>query len=159
MRLSSLFRSLTLLCLTAPHLAGSALAETDAEDKAFGREIRPVEKTGCKEYWSIGLDPAKFGTHSLRRTKAVLIYRLIGNLRAVQLLLGHSKIEGTVRLDRPGARAMHAALQARDEACGRQSGGRAALSFRRSRRLRSSRQSTCQRAHRVARNACGAQKV
>ncbi len=46
---------------------------------------------------SIGLDPAKFGTHSLRRTKAVLIYRRIGNLRAVQLLLGHSKIDSTVR--------------------------------------------------------------
>lgn len=45
---------------------------------------------------SIGLDPAKFGTHSLRRTKAVLIYRRTGNLRAVQLLLGHSKIENTV---------------------------------------------------------------
>ena len=46
---------------------------------------------------SIGLDPAKFGTHSLRRTKGVLIYRRTGNLRAVQLLLGHSKIESTVR--------------------------------------------------------------
>ena len=42
---------------------------------------------------SIGLDPAKFGTHSLRRTKAVLIYRRTGNLRAIQLLLGHSKID------------------------------------------------------------------
>jgi integrase len=42
---------------------------------------------------SIGLDPPKFGTHSLRRTKATLIYRRTGNLRAVQLLLGHSKIE------------------------------------------------------------------
>lgn len=46
---------------------------------------------------SIGLYPAKFGTQSLRRTKAVLIYRRTGNLRAVQLLLGHSKIESTVR--------------------------------------------------------------
>ena len=46
---------------------------------------------------SIGLDPHQFGTHSLRRTKAVLIYRQTGNLRAVQLLLGHSKIESTVR--------------------------------------------------------------
>jgi site-specific recombinase XerD len=46
---------------------------------------------------SIGLDPAKFGTHSLRRTKVVLIDRRTGNLRAVQLLLGHSKIESTVR--------------------------------------------------------------
>jgi integrase len=46
---------------------------------------------------SIGLDPHLFGTHSLRRTKATLIYRRTGNLRAVQLLLGHSKIEITVR--------------------------------------------------------------
>lgn len=45
----------------------------------------------------IGLEPALFGTHSLRRTKATLIYRRTGNLRAVQLLLGHTKIESTVR--------------------------------------------------------------
>jgi integrase len=45
----------------------------------------------------IGLDPNLFGTHSLRRTKATLIYRRTGNLRAVQLLLGHTKIESTVR--------------------------------------------------------------
>ena len=45
----------------------------------------------------IGLDPSLFGTHSLRRTKATLIYRRTGNLRAVQLLLGHTKIESTVR--------------------------------------------------------------
>ena len=46
---------------------------------------------------SIGLDPSRFGTHSLRRTKATLIYRRTGNLRAVQLLLGHTKIESTAR--------------------------------------------------------------
>jgi integrase len=46
---------------------------------------------------SIGLDPKLFGTHSLRRTKATLIYRSTGNLRAVELLLGHTKIESTVR--------------------------------------------------------------
>jgi integrase len=46
---------------------------------------------------SVGLDRLKFGTHSLRRTKATLIYRRTGNLRAVQLLLGHTKIESTVR--------------------------------------------------------------
>lgn len=40
---------------------------------------------------SVGLDPHLFGTHSLRRTKAILIYRRTGNLRAVQLLLGHTK--------------------------------------------------------------------
>lgn len=46
---------------------------------------------------AIGLDPALFGTHSLRRTKASLIYKRTGNLRAVQILLGHTKIESTVR--------------------------------------------------------------
>ena len=45
----------------------------------------------------IGLDPTLFGTHSVRRTKATLIYRRTGNLRAVQLLLGHTKVESTVR--------------------------------------------------------------
>ena len=44
-----------------------------------------------------GLDPSRSGTHSLRRTKTTLIYRKTGNLRAVQLLLGHTKIESTVR--------------------------------------------------------------
>jgi integrase len=46
---------------------------------------------------AIGLDPAAYGTHSLRRTKATLIYRRTKNLRAVQLLLGHTKLESTVR--------------------------------------------------------------
>jgi integrase len=46
---------------------------------------------------SIGLDPRKYGTHSLRRTKAALVYKKTGNLRAVQLLLGHNKLESTVR--------------------------------------------------------------
>ena len=46
---------------------------------------------------SVGLDAHMYGTHSLRRTKATLIYRRTGNLRAVQLLLGHTKIESTVR--------------------------------------------------------------
>lgn len=45
----------------------------------------------------IGLDPALYGTHSLRRTKVALIYKRTGNLRACQLLLGHSKLESTVR--------------------------------------------------------------
>ena len=45
----------------------------------------------------IGLDPAMYGTHSLRRTKASLIYRRTKNLRAVQLLSGHAKLESTVR--------------------------------------------------------------
>ena len=45
----------------------------------------------------IGHDPSAYGTHSLRRTKATLIYRRTKNLRAVQLLLGHTKLESTVR--------------------------------------------------------------
>ena len=46
---------------------------------------------------AIGLNSALFGTHSMRRTKATIIYRRTGNLRAVQLLLGHTKVESTVR--------------------------------------------------------------
>ena len=46
---------------------------------------------------TISLDRHFFGTHSLRRTKATVIYRRTDNLRAVQLLLGHTKIESTVR--------------------------------------------------------------
>ena len=46
---------------------------------------------------SIGLDSNEYGTHTMRRTKATLIYRRTKNLRAVQLLLGHTKLESTVR--------------------------------------------------------------
>ena len=46
---------------------------------------------------AIGLAPSAYGTHSLRRTKAALIYRKTGNIRAVQLLLGHAKLDSTVR--------------------------------------------------------------
>lgn len=45
----------------------------------------------------IGLQAEDYGTHSLRRTKASIIYKATGNLRAVQILLGHAKIESTVR--------------------------------------------------------------
>ncbi len=71
----------------------------------FTSSRRPGQGMTTRQYarllseWiaSIGLDPHLFGTHSLRRTKATLIYRRTGNLRAVQLLLGHTKIESTVR--------------------------------------------------------------
>ena len=46
---------------------------------------------------SIGLDSAAYATHSMRRTKPTLIYRWTRNLRAIQLLLGHSKLERIVR--------------------------------------------------------------
>ncbi len=50
------------------------------------------------QHWvaAAGLDPSVYGTHSMRRTKATLIYKRTKNLRAVQLLLGHSKVESTV---------------------------------------------------------------
>ena len=46
---------------------------------------------------AIGLQREDYGTHSLRRTKAAMIYKATGNLRAIQILLGHSKIENTIR--------------------------------------------------------------
>lgn len=46
---------------------------------------------------AVGLRREDYGTHSMRRTKAAMIYRATGNLRAVQILLGHTKIENTVR--------------------------------------------------------------
>jgi integrase len=71
----------------------------------FPAQRRSEEALSTRQYarvladWvrGIGLDPCVYGTHSLRRTKATLIYRRTGNLRAVQLLLGHTKIESTVR--------------------------------------------------------------
>jgi integrase len=76
-----------------------------AGDFLFTGRGGPAHSLSTRQYarlvsqWigSIGLDSHLFGTHSLRRTKATLIYRRTGNLRAVQLLLGHSKIECTVR--------------------------------------------------------------
>ena len=64
-----------------------------------GQSMTTRQYARLLEEWliAIGLDPHVYGTHSLRRTKATLIYRRTGNLRAVQLLLGHTKIESTVR--------------------------------------------------------------
>ncbi len=74
-------------------------------DYLFTGRRNPAEHLTTRQYarlvadWisSIGLNPDAYGTHSLRRTKAALIYRRTGNLRAVQLLLGHTKLESTVR--------------------------------------------------------------
>jgi len=71
----------------------------------FAAQRQPGRVLSIRQYarlvgnWisGVGLDQCLFGTHSLRRTKATLIYRRTGNLRAVQLLLGHTKIESTVR--------------------------------------------------------------
>jgi integrase len=74
-------------------------------DFLFAAQRQPHRALSIRQYarlvgdWinGIGLDHCLFGTHSLRRTKATLIYRRTGNLRAVQLLLGHTKIESTAR--------------------------------------------------------------
>jgi site-specific recombinase XerC len=65
----------------------------------LGRRLTTRQYARLLSGWiaGIGLDPSIYGTHSLRRTKATLIYKRTGNLRAVQLLLGHTKIESTVR--------------------------------------------------------------
>ena len=75
------------------------------EDYLFPSRLRASPHLSTRQYarivrsWvrEIGLNPAGYGTHTLRRTKASLIYRRTKSLRAVQLLLGHSKLESTVR--------------------------------------------------------------
>lgn len=74
-------------------------------DYAFPSRIDSSAHLSTRQYarlvdeWvtAIGLRSAEYGTHSLRRTKASMIYRATGNLRAIQILLGHTKIENTVR--------------------------------------------------------------
>jgi integrase len=76
-----------------------------SEDFLFPSRVRVSPHLSTRQYarivdsWveEIGLDPAAYGTHSIRRTKPSLIYRRTKNLRAVQLLLGHTKLESTVR--------------------------------------------------------------
>jgi site-specific recombinase XerC len=76
-----------------------------SDDFLFPSRVHDSAHLGTRQYarilegWveELGLDPAEYGTHSMRRTKATLIYRRTKNLRAVQLLLGHSKVESTVR--------------------------------------------------------------
>ena len=80
-------------------------ARLNKDDYLFKSRVRCSSHISTRQYarivesWvsSIGLDPAAYGTHSLRRTKASLIYRRTRNIRAVQILLGHTKLESTVR--------------------------------------------------------------
>ena len=80
-------------------------ASLKSEDFLFPSRLHDSPHLGTRQYarilcgWTkeLGLDPADYGTHSIRRTKATLIYKRTKNLRAVQLLLGHSKLESTVR--------------------------------------------------------------
>ena len=66
-------------------LVGLTVGDLFSEDRVRDRLV------------SIGLEPNGYGTHSMRRTKVAEIYRKTGNLRAVQLLLGHTKVDSTVR--------------------------------------------------------------
>ena len=80
-------------------------AGLEGSDHLFPSRIRASEHLSTRQYsrmvstWvaAIGLDPTSYGTHSMRRTKATLLYRRTKNLRAIQLLLGHSKLDSTVR--------------------------------------------------------------
>ena len=76
-----------------------------SDDFLFPSRVHASPRLSTRQYarivdsWveEIGLDPAAYGTHSIRRTKPSLIYRRTKNLRGVQLLLGHTKLESTVR--------------------------------------------------------------
>ena len=76
-----------------------------ADDWLFPSRSRPGDHISTRQYarlvdsWvaMIDLEPRAYGTHSLRRTKVALVYKKTGNLRACQLLLGHTKLESTVR--------------------------------------------------------------
>lgn len=86
-------------------LAWISSANLGKDDDLFKSRLKNSLHLSTRQYarivdsWvsSIGLDPVAYGTHSMRRTKATLIYRRTKNLRAVQLLLGHTKLESTVR--------------------------------------------------------------
>jgi integrase len=75
------------------------------DDWLFPSRTRDGRHIGTRQYarlvdrWvaMIDLQPTAYGTHSLRRTKVALVYKKTGNLRACQLLLGHRKLESTVR--------------------------------------------------------------
>ena len=80
-------------------------AHLNSQDYLFKSRFKSSLHISTRQYgrivekWvsQIGLDTTAYGTHSMRRTKATLIYRRAKNLRAVQLLLGHRKLESTVR--------------------------------------------------------------
>jgi integrase len=86
-------------------LAGLERRGGSVDDFTFPSRVDPDGHLSTRQYarlvdeWvtAIGLRPGEYGTHSLRRTKAALIDKATGNLRAIQILLGHTKIENTVR--------------------------------------------------------------
>ena len=82
-----------------------AKAQLQPDQYLFPSRIHESPHLSTRQYarivdtWvaSIGLEPKVYGTHTMRRTKATLIYRRTKNIRAVQLLLGNTKLESSVR--------------------------------------------------------------
>ena len=85
--------------------AWMAKANLKSDQYLFPSRLHNSQHVSTRQYarivhqWvgSIGLDSSAYGTHTMRRTKATLIYRRTKNLRAVQLLLGHTRLKSTVR--------------------------------------------------------------
>ena len=90
---------------TRDELIGSSQPGRRADDWLFPSRSRHGDHITTRQYarlvdrWVqlVDLQPGAYGTHSLRRTKVALVYKKTGNLRACQLLLGHTKLESTVR--------------------------------------------------------------
>jgi len=104
-------RQLSLFNLRSPRGPGESIKDwllvclAKGSDYLFPSRISASPHLSTRQYariverWvsDIGLDSGLYGTHSLRRTKPTLIYKRTRNLRAIQLLLGHTKLESTVR--------------------------------------------------------------
>ena len=84
-------------CLPILRVAGSRFLFPSRLHASLHISIRQYARLVHRWVESIGLDTTLYGTHTMRRTKAAQLYRKTGNLRAVQLLLGHTKLESTVR--------------------------------------------------------------
>ena len=103
--IDSKLRACDLLKLKVRDVCWIRLSSLESDSFLFPSRVRSSPHLSTRQYarivdsWveRIGLDSAAYGTHSIRRTKPSLIYRRTKNLRAVQLLLGHRKLESTVR--------------------------------------------------------------
>lgn len=81
------------------------MAHLHSADYIFQSRVGSAQHISTRQYnrifhgWieKLGLDNSLYSTHSMRRTKPYLIYQKTKNLRVIQLLLGHKKLESTVR--------------------------------------------------------------